>query len=169
MWFSPPHSGRPGQRSLDTGPNQECATSPLLSIGAFSPSDTHWSKLRIFLRGQLNRLELPVDKPPHRALSISLDSHQQTRRPGCGFVMWIGPGLQMFNHPFPAGWRIHRLKAGGEWFDVASPAQRQHVIPAQQRFKRAPDFGPKFNLPGDGSFHRLAREPGRPAAVRLKP
>jgi hypothetical protein len=66
----------------------------------------------------------------------------------------------MFNHPLPARRRIHRFKAGGKWFDVASPAQSQHKISAQQRFERAPDFGPKLNLPGDGPFHSLACDPG---------
>ncbi|MGA2684192.1 MAG: hypothetical protein ABSF51_03980 [Verrucomicrobiota bacterium] len=34
------------------------------------------------------------------------------------------------------------------------------MIPAQQRFERASDFGPKLDLPGNGPFHRLARKPG---------
>ena len=66
----------------------------------------------------------------------------------------------MFRHPLPAGRGIHRLKGGGKWFDIASPDQGQHMIPAQQRFKGTPDFGPKLDLSCDGSFHKAAGDPG---------
>jgi hypothetical protein len=114
----------------------------MFSAGAFSPGGVRQNRLRRFLRGAFDGLELPVDKPSHRALSVRLGSHQQTRRPGGGFVMGIGSGLQVFNHPPPAGRSIHRPKAVGERFDGTRPAQGQHVISAQQGFKRPPDFGP---------------------------
>ncbi len=133
--------------------------SSMLLMEAFSPLGVCQRRLRLFLCGYFNRLKLPVDKSSCGALAVGFNSHQQARRRG-GFVMRIRHGLQMFNHPLPTRWRIHRLQAGGDRFDVASPAQGQHMISAQQRFERTPNFGPKLNLPGDGSFHRLARKPG---------
>src|SRR5580658_2118693 len=99
MWFFPLHSDRPKRLSPDACSKRECSTSPFLSVVAFSPLGVRKSKLRLFLRGCLDRLELTVDKPPHGALSVSLDSHQQARRPGCGFVMWIRSGFQVFKYP----------------------------------------------------------------------
>jgi hypothetical protein len=34
------------------------------------------------------------------------------------------------------------------------------MISAQQWFEGATDFGPKLDLAGNGSFHRLTRDPG---------
>ena len=75
------------------------------------------------------------------------------------FVMWKGPRPEIFGNPAPARGRVNLFQTSGQRLMSASFSQRESLWHPQQRFDSAPEAGPEFDLPSDGTLGRFREEP----------